>query len=232
MQSLYNPITMKIHREGYKILLGAFSLLLAINLLLYFFADYAVTRIVIPSASALFFLFILNFFRFPNRECPRTENQVFSPADGKVVAIEKVFEKEYFKEERLMISIFMSAWNVHINWAPVEGEVSYSKYNPGAFMVAFLPKSSTHNEHTTTVIKDSEQREVLVRQIAGAVARRIVTYPKSGERIAQGHELGFIKFGSRVDLYLPVDSRVTARIGDKVSGSITSIAELTANEGV
>lgn len=227
MKGFYNPLTMKIHREGYRILLGFFFALTVLNLLLYVFPPHQITQLVVPTASGLMFLFVLNFFRFPYRESPSKPETVMSPADGKVVAVEEVYEKEYFKEKRLLVSIFMSAWNVHINWLPVEGLVKYHRYNPGAFMVAFLPKSSTHNEHTTTVVEHANRKEVLIRQIAGAVARRIVTYPQAGERVKQGTELGFIKFGSRVDLYLPLGTPINVKIGEQVKGNHTAIADFS-----
>lgn len=226
MPGFYNPLTMKIHREGHKILLGVFFILSVVNLLLYVFPNHQITRVVVPSASGVIFLFVLNFFRFPQRQCPERADNVISPADGKVVAIEEVYEKEYFKEKRLLVSIFMSAWNVHINWTPLSGTVKYRRYNPGAFLVAFLPKSSTHNENTTTVIKGANHQEVLVRQIAGAVARRIITYPQAGEQIMQGKELGFIKFGSRVDIYLPLNTQTRVKPGQRVTGNLTLLAQL------
>lgn len=226
MERFYNPLTMKIHREGYKILLSFFFFLTFINFMLYFIPVHQVTRLVVSSVSSLMFLFTVNFFRFPQRECSFDAGTVVSPADGKIVAIEEAHENEYFKEPRKLVSIFMSAWNVHINWLPISGRINYHRYNPGAFLVAFLPKSSTHNENTTVVIQNNKQQEVLLRQIAGAVARRIVTYPQAGDMVEQGSQLGFIKFGSRVDIYLPPDAQVHVEIGDKVTGNRTPLAEL------
>lgn len=175
-------------------------------------------------ALALFLMTaILQFFRVPKRNPTVDDGAVISPADGKIVVIEKVFEKEYLQEECTMISVFMSPLNVHINWFPINGEVSYHKYHPGKFLVAFNPKSSELNERNTLAVK-GEKGEVLFRQIAGAVARRICYYPKVGDKAAQGNQFGFIKFGSRVDLFIPTSAEVKVKIGDVVKGSITELA--------
>lgn len=219
---------MKIHKEGYKIIAVTFGGLALANLLVYWLAgDQAMIPLVFGIASLLFFAFVLRFFRSPNRECLADENSVISPADGKVVVIEEVEDSEYFHDRRLQVSIFMSAFNVHVNWLPVSGVVKYFRYHPGRYIVAFHPKSSELNERTTTVIEHSPNQEILVRQIAGAVARRIVTYPQtSGYEVKQGHQLGFIKFGSRIDILLPIDARVKVKLNQKVTGLQSVIAEL------
>jgi phosphatidylserine decarboxylase len=171
-------------------------------------------------------LLVLWFFRNPKRDVPELDNsKVYAPADGKVVVIEDTEENEYFKDKRLMISIFMSPLNVHSNHHPIGGEISYEKYHPGKYLVAWHPKSSTENERHTTVYKNGS-KEILIRQIAGAMARRIVNYVKTGEKVDQGGEVGFIKFGSRVDVYLPLSAKVKVNMGQKVSSRIDVIAEI------
>ena len=171
-------------------------------------------------------LLVLWFFRNPNRAIPElNNNMIYAPADGKVVVIEETEEGEYFKDKRLMISIFMSPLNVHSNHHPIGGEITYEKYHPGKYLVAWHPKSSTENERHTTVYKNGKN-EVLIRQIAGALARRIVNYVKAGDKVEQGGEVGFIKFGSRVDVFLPVNSKVTIEMGQKVNSRLDVIAEL------
>jgi phosphatidylserine decarboxylase len=220
---------MKIHKEGIEFILVTFLVLLVINLILYF----ALKKTSIPSylvgiASVIFFALVIYFFRSPHRKIELDNTHLLSPADGKVVVIEKISENEYFNDERLKISIFMSPLNVHVNRYPISGEVTYCKYHPGKYLVAFHPKSSELNERATLVIKDKERDvEILVRQIAGAVARRIVTYSKEGDKAIQGEELGFIKFGSRVDIFMPVDTKLLVKLGDKVKGNMTTIADLS-----
>ena len=172
------------------------------------------------------FLLILQFFRYPKRDLTRGEKSVVCPADGKVVVIEKTVETEYFKDERLMISVFMSPINVHANWYPISGKISFLRYHKGKKLVAWHPKSSTENERTTIVIQKDNKTEILVRQIAGALANRIVYYPQEGDMIRQSAELGFIKFGSRVDVYLPVNSKVNVHLNQKVTGGMDILAEL------
>lgn len=168
------------------------------------------------------------FFRVPVRPRGTLDARVLSPCDGRVVVVEEVLESEYFQDKRRQVSIFMSPLNVHINFHPVGGTTTYRKYHPGKYLVAWHPKSSTENERTTVVVKHPEHGEVLIRQVAGALARRICTYPQPGDAVEQGTELGFIKFGSRVDLYLPLSARVKVQIGDKVQGAVSLIAELGA----
>ena len=194
---------MKIHREGHKIILGVFLFLLLLNFLInYFLPDNTVVQALVAVASVVFLLLVLNFFRDPNRYSIQDNNRILAPADGKIVAIEEVEEHEYFKDRRIQVSVFMSPTNVHINRNPIGGTVKYMKYHPGKYLVAWHPKSSRENERNTIVIKH-EELEVMVRQIAGTVARRIVSYLQQGEQAEQGAEFGFIKFGSRVDVFLP-----------------------------
>ncbi|MBP9161288.1 MAG: phosphatidylserine decarboxylase family protein, partial [Flavobacteriales bacterium] len=169
---------------------------------------------------------VLWFFRVPVRGSEPMDALVLSPCDGKVVVVEEVMEPEYFKDRRIQVSIFMSPLNVHINFSPISGTTTYRQYHKGKYLVAWHPKSSTENERCTLVVKHPERGEVLMRQIAGALARRIVTYPKPGDAAVQGAEYGFIKFGSRVDLFLPLGTEVTVQIGQKVKGALTEIARL------
>jgi phosphatidylserine decarboxylase len=214
-----------IHKEGYRsvFLVGSFCILLLA------FAFFVIPdKIIIKTAIILISLFLLfvvpYFFRNPKRISEVDENLIYSPADGRVVVIEETEETEYFKEKRLMISVFMSIWDSHINWDPVNGTYGYYKYHPGKHFVAWHPKSSFDNEHASTVIKTSKNVEILVRQIAGAVARRIVSYVKKDNPAKQGKQLGFIKFGSRVDLFLPLDAKVKVDLAQKVKGNKTVLA--------
>lgn len=215
---------MKIHREGHTILLVSLLLLTGINLIVNRLTDG--TPLLIGVGSAAVWLFVLFFFRNPKRMIPGTDdNLVYAPADGRVVVIEETEEGEFFKDRRLQVSIFMSPLNVHVNLVPLTGKVTYFRYHPGRFLIAWQPKSSHENEKTTIVINNGHC-EVLLRQIAGAMARRIKTYIAPGDFVQQGEELGFIKFGSRVDLFLPPDSEVKVAIGDEVKGNRTVIAKL------
>jgi len=218
---------MKIHREGYQTITIAFlfvaTVLLTFN---HIFPGQSFFHLVIYAFGLWFFVMIVRFFRAPERELMGGDNVITSPADGKIVVIEKTFEPEYFKDERIQVSIFMSARNVHINWFPVSGMIKYYYYHPGKHMVAFSPKSSLENERATTVIQTEDGKEILVRQIAGAVARRIVTYPKVGTPEIRGDELGFIKFGSRVDLLLPLDTKLEISLNQIVVGKQTIIGRL------
>ncbi|MFO7638061.1 MAG: phosphatidylserine decarboxylase family protein [bacterium] len=179
---------------------------------------------VILIASLLIFVFILRFFRKPSRIFRPDNNTVFSPADGTIVAIEEVYEPEYFRDKRLLVSVFMSVWNVHINWYPVTGKVKYFRYHPGKYLLARHPKSSELNERTSLVLETGNNHEVMVRQIAGIVARKIVFYPEEGQLAQSGDEMGFIKFGSRVDVYLPLSSKVVVNLNDKVKGKLSPLA--------
>jgi len=217
-----------IHKEGRKILIVLLLLLFSINYLLLEVVE--VTAIVFNSilgCSFILFLMVLQFFRNPKITLIVAENFVLAPADGKVVAIEEVEEDEYFNSKRTQISIFMSPVNVHVNRSPVSGIVSYFKYHPGKYLVAWHPKSSMENERTTVVVKIGDNLEILFRQIAGAVARRIKCYIREGDAVVQGSEFGFIKFGSRVDILLPTNSTLCVDLGDKTKGGITKIAEFS-----
>ena len=217
---------MTIHKEGRTLLFVSLLLLFALNWAIgnYFPEATAIQNIVI-GVSLFFYLIILQFFRIPIFTVQKNEKQVIAPADGKVVVIEEVEETEYFKSKRKQISIFMSPINVHVNRMPVSGFISFFKYHPGKYLVAWHPKSSTENERTTVVVKMKNGTEILFRQIAGALARRIKCYVKEGQALEQGDEFGFIKFGSRVDIFLPIDAKVNVKIGDKTTGGKTVIAE-------
>ena len=219
---------MTIHREGYQsIAIGTIVFFILDFIFVYFLS--ASLPILSGILSFLIFgllLFLISFFRIPNRTLTINENAIVAPADGKVVVIEEVIDPEYFKEKRLQVSIFMSPANVHVNRNPVSGIVKYFKYHPGLYLVAWHPKSSTENERTTTVIQKKNGTEILFRQIAGALAKRIVWYVKEGDAAKQGGEMGFIKFGSRVDLFLPLDAKVKVALNQKVKGGRTIIAEV------
>ncbi len=218
---------MTIHKEGYKtIFLVIFSFLI-IEILIYWLFLNVFVLTVLNLLGLISLILVLQFFRNPQRKISVfNENFVYAPADGKVVTIEEVFENEYFKEKRLQISIFMSPLNVHINWFPVSGITKYMKYHKGLYLVAWHPKSSTENERSTVVVQQSDGTEILIRQIAGAVARRIVTYPTNNQAVKQGEELGFIKFGSRVDIFLPLNAKVKVNLNEKTKGIKTILAEL------
>ncbi len=217
----------KIHREGRNILTVLFLALLIINGLLYRFCPIHVLIIILHIASALFFLLVLNFFRSPRRHFPGEQhNAVVAPADGVVVVTEEVVENEYFHDKRLQVSIFMNLVNVHANWTPVNGTVTHVSHQDGRYMAAWLPKSSTENERSTIVIKAENGQEILMRQIAGALARRIVTYAEPGESCQIDEHIGFIKFGSRVDLFLPLDAEIMVKLNEKTVGNLTQVARL------
>ena len=219
---------MTIHKEGYASLLITVLTLTVINLFSNYFIseNYQFIKLIIFIISVLLFLIVLQFFRSPARKIIINEKCILAPADGKVVVIEETDETEVLKEKRIQVSIFMSPVNVHVNRYPVSGEVIYSKYHPGLFLVAWHPKSSTENERTTVVIQNNAHVKILLRQIAGALARRIVCYPLEGWKVRQGDEMGFIKFGSRVDLFLPLNSTINVTLNQKVTGGETIIAEL------
>ncbi|MDR2763551.1 MAG: phosphatidylserine decarboxylase family protein [Tannerella sp.] len=218
---------MKVHREGTGLLLSVFTFLFVVNLTLYYTVGKGHLFYISISLSAALFLLILNFFRSPFRRFPYdSEGLVIAPADGTIVAIEEVMENEYFHEKRLQISIFMSVFNVHANWFPVNGIVCCVSHQAGRFRAAYLPKSSTENERSTIVITTRHNVDVLTRQIAGALARRIVTYARVGESCHVDEQMGFIKFGSRVDLFLPVGTEVLVELDQKVTGNQTPVARL------
>jgi phosphatidylserine decarboxylase len=216
---------MKFHKEGRKIILNTIIFLVGINLLEGYFLGTGFLIFSIP-VSLIILILILQFFRVPNRPLLNDDGLVYCPADGKVVVIEETEENEYLKEKRIQVSIFMSPLNVHINWYPIAGMIKYFKYHPGKYLVAWHPKSSTENERTTVVVQHKSGLEILVRQIAGAVARRIVSYAEENNSIDQNSEMGFIKFGSRVDVFLPLDAEVLVKIDDKVTGSQTPLARI------
>ena len=214
-----------IHKEGYPTLIISLLVFTALILLARTYAPDLLYFAIIAFCVIIYGI-ILWFFRNPSRSVGKIDDtNVIAPADGKVVVIEKVIETEYFNDERLQVSIFMSPLNVHVNRNPISGSVQLVKYHPGKYLAAWNPKSSTENERTTVVIKN-DHHEVLFRQIAGALARRIVYYVNAGDQVKQGDEMGFIKFGSRVDLFLPLDTQVKVKIGDVVSGAETVIAKL------
>jgi phosphatidylserine decarboxylase len=218
---------MSIHREGYKILAFGFLFLLTLNVIVeIFWADMIFFKWSFLIFSFVFYVFILFFFRLPMRTLEPVHDLVYSPADGKVVVIEETEEMEYFKDNRLQISIFMSPFNMHSNRYPVSGKVKYVSHYPGKNMVAWHPKSSEFNERSSIVIETHDGMEILVRQIAGAVARRIVTYAKKDQEVRQGDELGFIKFGSRVDIFLPVGTEVEIPILQHVRANKSIIARI------
>ena len=214
----------RIHREGTHILWASFLLLLLINAALYWGIDCKIPFYVVAVASIAVYLLMVNFFRCPIRLFGQdTEKIVVAPADGKIVVIEETEEPEYFKDRRLQVSIFMNIFNVHINWFPVNGVIKYFKYHKGNFAAAYLPKSSTENERTTIVIECNNGKTVLMRQIAGAMAKRIVSYAPVGGQARQDQHAGFIKFGSRVDLFLPLGTQIEVKLGQKTTGSQTII---------
>lgn len=218
---------MKLHREGVGILTKTFAILLIANAILYI-SHVSKNMVVLSSvASTVLFLLVLNFFRLPYRKFNGDDiNLIVAPADGKVVAIEEVFEPEFFQDKRIQVSIFMSIFNVHANWYPASGTIIESKHHNGRFLAAYLPKSSTENERSTVVIETVSGQQILTRQIAGAMARRIVTYAKSNENITVSDQMGFIKFGSRVDIFLPLNSEVLVELDQKVTATQTVVANL------
>lgn len=215
---------MKIHKEGAPIILCAAALAIVLAVLSFWLLPTAAAWIV-SVAAWIGVLFITSFFRSPSRPLLQDDGAVYLPADGTIVALEEVEEKEYFKDNRIVVSVFMSIWNVHINWFPVSGTVDYFRHHHGLFLVAWHPKSSEDNERTTTVV-DMGGQKIMFRQIAGMVARRIVSYARVGHRVEQNSQCGFIKFGSRVDLFLPLDADIRVKLGDKVIGTQTLIARL------
>ena len=212
------------HKEGYQIIMTTFVLTVAITVLAEYNIDLKLLKIGVQLLAVIMLILVLQFFRNPKRITPKNENHLIAPVDGKVVIIEEVFEKEYFKDKRLQVSIFMSPLNVHVTRYTMSGKVQFSKNHPGKYLVAWHPKSSELNERTTIVLKNEHFGEVLYRQIAGAVARRIVNYAKEGMEVEQGSDAGFIKFGSRVDLFLPLGTPLDISLNDVVKGGIQPIA--------
>tara|TARA_B100001250_G_scaffold272945_1_gene235718 strand:- start:3968 stop:4621 length:654 start_codon:yes stop_codon:yes gene_type:complete len=214
------------HKEGYKIIIISFLLSAIITLTIENFISAYTLKISLQTFVLFILIMILQFFRNPKRTTKIDQNKIISPVDGKIVIIKEVFEKEYFKDKRLQVSIFMSPINVHVTRYAISGRVIFSKYHPGKYLVAWHPKSSEKNERTTIVIKNKTFGEILYRQIAGALARRIINYAKIDQEVIQGNDAGFIKFGSRVDLFLPIKTRITVNINQHVKGGIDSIAEI------
>ncbi|MEX2512519.1 MAG: phosphatidylserine decarboxylase family protein [Cyclobacteriaceae bacterium] len=219
---------MTIHKEGRSLLFWMLFILTAINIAVNYYIPEQETAVnLVLLASIILYLLVLQFFRNPTIPIPDEPKLVFAPADGKVVAIEKTTEEEYLKEKRIQVSIFMSPINVHVNRAPVSGIVKYFKYHPGKFLVAWHPKSSTDNERTSIVVEQPNGVQLMIRQIAGAMARRIKWYIKEGDPMLQGYEFGFIKFGSRVDVFLPLDAEILVKINEHTKAGVTPIAKFT-----
>ena len=214
------------HKEGYRIIMNTFILVALVTVL----AEYKIfiewVKILVQISVLVMLILVLQFFRNPKRTTPKNEKHLIAPVDGKVVIVEEVFEKEYFKDKRLQVSIFMSPLNVHVTRYIMSGIVNFSKYHPGKYLVAWHPKSSELNERTTIVLENKRFGEVLYRQIAGAVARRIVNYAEEGSQVIQGEDAGFIKFGSRVDIFLPLKTSIDVKVNDMVKGGIQTIAHL------
>jgi phosphatidylserine decarboxylase len=218
---------MKFHKEGHRIILNCFIFWVLINSAIYYLSGRSLLFYFALLLSTGLFCLILNFFRNPKcLFCGDTDNKVIAPADGTIVVIEDVLENEYFHDKRKQVSIFMSIFNAHVNWIPIDGTIIHSSYQKGRFMAAYLPKSSTENERTTIVIQRDNGEQILVRQIAGAMAKRIVTYAKPNRKCRINEQLGFIKFGSRVDLFLPLDTEIKVQLDDQVKGNQSLIAEL------
>ena len=215
------------HKEGHKIIFITLVIVVTALMLIDYFVQIYWLRTSLMLLMVVFLILILQFFRNPKRHTVANDNQALSPVDGKVVVIEEVFENEVFKDKRLQVSVFMSPLNVHVTRYPIEGKVTYSKYHPGKYLVAWHPKASEENERTTVVVENNTFGKLLYRQIAGALAKRIVNYAKQDDLVTQGADSGFIKFGSRVDLYLPLDANIKVSLNQKVKGGESIIAEMS-----
>ena len=213
------------HKEGFKIIVVTFLIFAALSILVHFKIENDILQKGLFLVLLILVVLILQFFRNPKRNFILNPEQVLSPVDGKVVVIEEVYEKEYFKDKRLQVSVFMSPLNVHVTRYPVGGNIVYSNYHPGKFLVAWHPKSSEENERTTVVVKSEAFGEVLHRQIAGALAKRIVNYATAGQEVSQSSDSGFIKFGSRVDIFLPLGTKINVKLNQKVVGGVTVVAQ-------
>ncbi|GLB52088.1 phosphatidylserine decarboxylase [Neptunitalea chrysea] len=213
------------HKEGHKIIFSALVMAIVLALLAHYFVENFWFQKTIEVGAVIFLILILQFFRNPKRTGTLANEHVLAPVDGKVVVIEEVFEKEYFKDKRLQVSVFMSPVNVHVTRYPISGKVLYSKYHPGKYLVAWHPKASEENERTTIVVENEVYGSILYRQIAGALAKRIVNYATVDEEVVQGTDAGFIKFGSRVDVFLPLDANIKVALNQKVKGGVDIIAE-------
>jgi len=218
---------MYIHKEGKNILFLTLVSLLIINFsAIKLFSTSKQVYFPLTALSSIFYLWVIYFFRNPSRKIVTNKKHVLAPADGKVIFIKEVYEEEYLKDSRIQVSIFMSPLNVHVNRTPIAGIIKYFKYHPGKYLIAWHPKSSTKNERTTVVVENEIGLQILFRQIAGAVARRIKFYPKEQDEVEQGAECGFIKFGSRADVFLPLDTSVKVKVGEHVQGGISVLAEI------
>ena len=216
---------MKIHKEGYVTIIIAFAFLIIINLLSYLLIPYLIIKVIVVFTSLLFFYLVLHFFRNPERNVLVNNKHIIAPSDGKLVVKEAVFENEFLKEDCIQLSIFMSPLNVHKQWYPVNGKIIYSKNHPGKYLVAWHPKSSTENERSTIVVETENSEKILFRQIAGAVARRICNYANEGLIINQKMEAGFIKFGSRIDVFIPKSATIKVNLNEIIIGGETILAE-------
>ena len=216
---------MHLHKEGYKIIFITIVILGLLSGAVWYFIPWYYLQLFIYVGFAVELLWTISFFRVPHREISINDNQIIASADGEVVAIEEVEETEYFKDKRVMVSVFMSPFNVHVNWYPISGEVIYTKYHKGKYLAAYNPKSSTDNERNTIVVQNKNGEAVLFRQIAGVMARRIISYAKTKEIINQGDEFGIIRFGSRVDFYIPTSAKIAVKIGDNVKAKHSVIAD-------
>lgn len=215
----------RIHREGFRTLSGIGIILILLNLLAFIGFGAGIPFFVILGFSLFVTFFVAWFFRWPERPVPDSNGSVIAPADGTILSVDELYVGEFFEDYRTRVSIFMSGNNVHINWIPVSGFVRYQRYNPGKHLLARHPKSSDRNERSTVIIEDPEGKQIMMRQIAGLMARRVITYPLPGKSVTQGDELGFIKFGSRVDLFLPKGTKVLVKPGDKTIGRVTKVAQ-------
>ncbi|WP_420317610.1 phosphatidylserine decarboxylase family protein [Ekhidna sp.] len=218
---------MRLHKEGIKMIPLMAVLTGGLYALLYWLIPIFIIQLILGIAAIIFMILVIRFFRDPKVITPPKEGVVYAPAEGKVVVIERVYEGEYHKDDRIQVSIFMSPLNVHVNRSPVKGKIDFFQYHPGKFLVAWHPKSSTDNERTSVGFKTESGVNLLMRQIAGAVARRIAFYPKVGDAVEQGTSVGFIRFGSRVDLFLPLDAEIKVKIGDLTKGGETEVALLS-----
>lgn len=217
---------MIIHKEGFKVITPILTILGLLNVILFLVTENSILQYSVLSVSLLVLIFILLFFRDPQTVKSAGEDEILSVSDGTVVAIEPVMEPEYFRDERIQVSVFMSVYNVHINHVPVSGKIVYQKYHPGKFLPAYAAKSSGHNERNSTVIRRHDGIEILVRQIAGIIARRVICYKKEGDVADIKEQLGFIRFGSRVDLFLPATAEIMVKLDQKVKGGVTVIAKV------
>ena len=215
---------MHLHKEGYKTILVTILVLTLLCLIVWHFVPWWQLQIIIYLGLSVELIWTISFFRVPHRSVKLNEDTILSSADGEVVAVEEVVENEFFNDRRIMISVFMSPFNVHVNWYPISGKVIYTKYHKGKYLAAYNPKSSTNNERNTIVVENSNEKAVLLRQIAGVMARRIISYAKKDDAVMQGDEFGIIRFGSRVDFFIPIDAKVNVKIGDKVNAQKTILA--------